>query len=315
MRLVFMGTPDFAVPCLDALMRSSHRVAGVVTGPDRTRGRGLKESHPPVKRLALERGIPVAQPEILDSPDFLETLRDWNADCFAVVAFRILPPAVFRMPPRGTVNVHASLLPKYRGAAPIQWAVIRGETETGVTTFFIEERVDTGDWIFQDRTAVGPLETAGELAIRLSALGAACLVRTLDAIERGGLERHPQTGEPTTAPKLESGHGLIAWNESARAVADRIRGLSPKPGAFTFWRGKRLRCLRAVPEAEGGGAPGTVLQADGNGFRIAAGEGSVRLVEVQMECGSALDAAAFLCGHAVAKGERLEGRFSAGIPR
>jgi methionyl-tRNA formyltransferase len=309
MRLVFMGTPEFAVHSLDRLIADGHSIAGVVTQPDRPRGRGLRVCESAVKEAAREHGLPVLQPEDLNDAAFLAGLREWDADCFIVVAFRMLPEAVWTLPRSGAVNLHASLLPKYRGAAPIQWAVINGETETGVTTFFIEKKMDTGDWILQRRTVIDPEETAGELHDRLAVLGADCLSETVNRIEAATATRTRQQGEPTPAPKIRPEHCRIDWNRSAPAVVNLVRGLSPAPGAYTEWEGKRLRvCGAAVsPEADmpGSALPGTVLEAEGNRLRVAAAEGGVAIRSLQLECGRPMNAADFLRGHRLRPGSML----------
>jgi methionyl-tRNA formyltransferase len=306
MRLVYMGTPEFAVPGLKRLIEDGHSVAGLVTQPDRPRGRGLRVCEPAIKKAAADAGIPVLQPENLTDPDFLEALRKWEAECFIVVAFRLLPEAVWTLPPAGTVNLHASLLPLYRGAAPIQWAIIRGETETGVTTFYIERKMDTGDWILQHRTAIHPEETAGELHDRLSVIGAECLSETVRRIEAGTASRTRQHGEPSTAPKILPEHGRIDWTRPGRDVSNLIRGLSPFPGAYTFWEGKRLRlCGGRSWDGPARAVPGTVLDAACGLLRVAAGQGGVEIRSLQLECGRPMETADFLRGHRIRPGTVL----------
>jgi methionyl-tRNA formyltransferase len=302
-----MGTPEFAVPSLQKLIESTHLVVGVVTRPNRPKGRGLRVAFSPIKRLALETGIPVAQPADLKDPGFQRQLKEWNADCFLVVAFRILPPEVFTLPRKGTVNLHASLLPRYRGAAPIQWAVINGETETGVTTFFIERKVDTGDWILQERTPIGPGETAGELHDRLAMVGADCLLKTVHLIAGGNAVRVRQEGEVTPAPKITPEHCRINWQRPAGDVVNLIRGLSPHPGAYTVWNGKRLKLFTAhsLPGDDPQTAPGTVVVADEEGLTVASGNGRVLVRRVQLECGQPMPAGDFLRGHCVVAGTFL----------
>jgi methionyl-tRNA formyltransferase len=306
MRLVYMGTPDFAVPGLKRLIEDGHSIAGIVTQPDRPRGRGLRVCEPAIKKAAVDAGIPVLQPENLTDPDFLEALRKWDAECFIVVAFRLLPEAVWTQPPAGTVNLHASLLPRYRGAAPIQWAIIRGETETGVTTFYIERKMDTGDWILQRRTAIHPEETAGELHDRLSVIGAECLSETVQRIEAGTATRTRQQGEPSTAPKILPEHGRIDWTRPGRDVSNLIRGLSPFPGAYTFWEGKRLRLCACRPwDGTTRAVPGTVLDSACGLLRVAAGQGGVEISSLQLECGKPMETAEFLRGHRISPGTVL----------
>jgi methionyl-tRNA formyltransferase len=261
-----------------------------------------------VKMKALSAGIPVTQPADLEEAGFLDKLASWNADLFIVVAFRILPRSVFELPPRGTVNVHASLLPKYRGAAPIQWAILRGDRETGVTTFFIEPRVDAGDWILQERTPIGPEENAGQLHDRLALLGAECLLRTVNLIGECKAKRTPQTGEPSTAPKIIPSDYRIRWNEPAQAVVNRIRAFAPKPGAFTEWHGMRIKCFRAQESGPGdavGVVPGTVINVRDGTWSVAAGKGAVSLLEIQPESGTVMTAADFLRGYRVRTGDTL----------
>lgn len=313
MRLVFMGTPEFAVPSLKILFESGHVLAGIVTQPDRPKGRGLRVGFSAVKRFAMEKGLPVLQPENLADPAFLQALKDWQADCFIVVAFCLLPREVFSLPPGGTVNLHASLLPRYRGAAPIQWAVIRGEAETGVSTFFIEEKIDTGACILQERTAIRPDETAGELHDRLALIGAGCLLRTVDLIAEGKAVGTPQRGEATPAPKIRPEQCLIDWRKSAAEVVNFIRGLSPRPGAFTFWNGRRLKLFHAETrpvEAEHP-APGTVVRVDRESLCVASGDGCVQVRAVQLECGQAMDIGAFLRGHCMVRGSVFDNSMKA----
>ena len=307
MRLVFMGTPEFAVPSLRELIESPHPVVGVVTQPDRPSGRGLQVAAPSVKRLALEAGLPLAQPADLKEPGFHRQLIEWNADCFVVVAFRILPQEVFELPPKGTVNLHASLLPRYRGAAPIQWAIMRGETETGVTTFFIERKVDAGDWILQEKTSIDPDETAGELHDRLARIGADCLLKTVDLIAGGKADRTRQEGVATPAPKILPEHCRIDWRRPAVEVVNFIRGLSPHPGAYTVWNGKRVKLFKAgsLSGEFSLTAPGTVVRADEEGLTVASGNGQVIIRKIQLECGQAMTVGDFLRGHCIVSGTVL----------
>ncbi len=307
MRLVFMGTPEFAVPSLRELLRSGHQVVAVVTVPDKPAGRGLRVRSSPVKKFAVEKNLPVLQPVDLRAPEFLEQLHSLNADLCVVVAFRILPPEVFTLPPKGTVNLHASLLPKYRGAAPIQWAIIRGERETGVTTFFIEERVDTGDMILQEKIAIGEEETAGELSKRLAELGAVVLRRTVDLIAEGKAPRRKQHGRATRAPKITREMCRIDWQKPAVEVHNLIRGLSPDPGAFTFWNGKEIKIYRSRPhDARTDFGPGTVVGVDDDQINVATGSGVVSILEMQLAGRRRMSAAEFLRGHKLEPGDVFE---------
>ena len=310
MRVVYMGTPDFAVPCLEALIgRAEHEVAGIVTAPDRPKGRGLKTVSSPVKDAALRHGIPLWQPDRLRDPGFLHALRALEADLFVVVAFRILPSGLLDIPPRGSVNLHPSLLPRYRGAAPIQWAVMSGDEETGVTTFLVERQVDAGDILCQETVPIGPEETAGELHDRLSRIGADLLLRTLDLLAADGIRPRPQTGDATPAPRIAREDGRIDWRLPARAIHNRVRGLNPVPMAFTTWRGKNLRVItsRTVCLGEdGGGEPGGIVYADERrGVTVQTGDGGLELVRVQPEGRSRIDGAEFLRGYRPAVGDRF----------
>jgi len=235
LRIVFMGTPDFAVTSLQRLLGAGCTVVAVVTAPDRPSGRGLQLSPSPVKKAAEAASLPVLQPEKLRDPAFLAALQAYNADLFVVVAFRMLPEVVWSMPTIGTFNLHGSLLPQYRGAAPINWAIINGDTETGVTTFFIEKEIDTGQMIFQDREPIYPDDTAGSLHDRLMERGASLVVQTVRAIEAGDYPRHPQPAadDLKPAPKLSRETTEINWNQPARDIRNFVRGLSPYPAAWT----------------------------------------------------------------------------------
>jgi methionyl-tRNA formyltransferase len=305
MRIVFMGTPGFAVFSLIKLASSSHNIVGVVTRPDKPKGRGRRMTSSPVKKEADKLGLPVYQPEDLNAPDFIEWLRHRQADCFVVVGFRILPLEVFELPHEGTVNLHASLLPRYRGAAPIQWALIRGEKKTGVTTFFIEKKVDTGDMILQAEISIEPEETAGELHDRLGEVGGDLLVRTMDLIAAGSVKRISQTGTPSKAPKILPEHCRIDWAESARRIVNRIRGLSPRPGAFSTWENRRIKILRACVDDEQETAashPGRIALAEKDAIIIETGEGCIRIQELQMEGKQKMSAGEFLRGREVPVG-------------
>ena len=239
MRVVFLGTPDFAVATLDAIYNSQHEVVGVVTAPDKPAGRGLKMQSSEVKNYAEEKGISVLQPVKLKDPKFIEALTQWNADIFVVVAFRMLPQQVYEIPPMGAFNVHASLLPQYRGAAPIHWAIMNGETQTGVTTFFLNQEIDCGDLILQSKTDIFPHETTGELYDRLKIMGAELALKTLSLVEKGDFTPLPQPQMQATelnlAPKIHKEDTVIDWNDTAKNIINKIRGLSPYPGAVTFF--------------------------------------------------------------------------------
>lgn len=309
MRIVFMGTPDFALTSLCTLLDSPHDVIGVVTQPDRPQGRGLQLTAPPVKRVALENGIPVFQPERIRDESFLLELRALKADLFVVVAFRILPSVVLSIPPKGAVNLHASLLPKYRGAAPIQWAIVNGETETGVTTFFIERQVDTGHILLQRTVSIRPDETAGELHDRLTEVGATLVQETVDLIDTD--QAHPvlQCGEPSAAPKLIKADGKLDWTTSAQAIHNRIRGLNPFPMAYTTRGDRTIRVIRSrlrpditVTEAQSGEI--VAVEHDGD-IVVQTGTGCIALMTVQPEGRRRMSAGEFVRGYRIRPGERL----------
>ncbi|MDW8229183.1 MAG: methionyl-tRNA formyltransferase [Saprospiraceae bacterium] len=284
MRIVFMGTPEFAVPSLQILWENGYDIPAVITAPDKPGGRlGLMQS--PVKKFALERGLPLLQPEKLKNPIFIEELRACRADLQVVVAFRMLPEVVWAMPPLGTLNLHASLLPKYRGAAPIHWAIINGEAETGLTTFLLRHEIDTGDILFQERLAIGENETAGELHDRMMLIGAQLVLRTVQALERGEAHPRPQAdAEATHAPKIFTDTCHIRFDQPTLQVHNFIRGLSPHPGAWALLEGKVFKILRTLK----GYAPPTlppghfVFPPEG-GVKVTTTDGHVQLLEVQLE--------------------------------
>lgn len=296
MNIVFMGTPEFAVPSLRALLEAGETVSGVFTQPDKPKGRGYKLVPPPVKALALEQEIPVYQPKSLKTGEAEEILRELNPDLIVVVAYgKILPKAVLELPKHGCVNVHGSLLPKYRGAAPIQWTVLNGDPVGGVTTMFMAEGLDTGDMLLKAETLVEADETASELYDRLSGVGAGLLIDTIEAIKQGTLESRPQKEEEATlAPMLTKEMGQIDFSKPAKEVHNQIRGLSEWPCAFTSFDGKRLKVYHAKL-SEQSGTPGELL--DVKRFLVACGEGAVELTEVQYEGSKRMPGDAFLRGH------------------
>jgi len=308
MKLVFMGTPDFAVPSLDKLFQSSHQVVAVVTGPDKPVGRGQKLRPTPVKKLALSYGVPIFTPDKLSAPDFITELNKIQADLFVVVAFKILPVSVFTIPPLGTINLHASLLPKYRGAAPINWAIINGERETGVTTFFIEEKVDTGGWILQQKIAIGEEETAGELHDKLSLIGANVLVETVDLIAQGRAKKSKQSGEVTKAPKITRSFCRIDWGKDAQSIFNLIRGLSPYPRAFSTLKGKEIKILRSkvvAVDSITNQTPGSVVAVEKDRLIVNTGRGRLAITELQPENKRQMSTAEYLLGHKVSVGDRF----------
>lgn len=308
MRIVFMGTPEFAVPSLEALLRSDDEVVGVVTQPDRPKGRGHQLVPPPVKLVAERAGIPVLQPLKIRTPEFLQALSAWQPDLIAVAAYgRILHTPILRLPPRGCVNVHGSLLPKYRGAAPVQWAVINGETITGITTMLMDEGMDTGPMLLQEKVEILPDDTAGTLAPRLAELGGRLLVDTITQLKAGTLTPKKQDdSQATLAPLLKKEDGLIDWTMGATALANRIRGLSPWPGAYTFLGDERWNIWRAVASV---GAttdkPGTIVAVNKQGIVVATGDGVLEIREIQTANSKRMSVGQFLAGHRVVPGRQL----------
>ncbi len=289
MRIVFMGTPEFAVASLDALIESGSEIVGVVTAPDKPAGRGQKVSESAVKQYAVAKGLKVLQPEKLKNEQFLEELKALNADLQVVVAFRMLPEVVWTMPPLGTINLHASLLPQYRGAAPINWVLINGEKESGVTTFFLKHDIDTGDILFTEKVTLTGHETAGELHDRLMYKGAGLLVKTVKGIESGRYTELPQAHlaegvELRHAPKIFKDDCKINWNQPAEKIYNFIRGLSPYPTAFTTLQDKILKVFRAEYEiTETNSEPGEFFSDNRTYLKAAALDGFVSLTDIQLE--------------------------------
>jgi methionyl-tRNA formyltransferase len=298
MNVIFMGTPDFAVPSLDVLVANGFSPIAVVTGEDKPRGRGLEMSPTPVKRSALRHGLHVLQPASLKSPEFAEGIRILQPDLIVVVAFRILPREIFSLARLGSFNLHASLLPKYRGAAPINWAIIKGETETGVTTFFLEEKVDTGSVILQRRVPISPEDDAGTLHDRLATVGAEAVLDTVRAIKQGRCEtRRQDNALASPAPKLFREQCRIDWSQSAVAVHNFVRGLSPHPAAFSMMGDTVLKVFRsAVLSSTAAGAPGQMSVA-GQHLHVSAADRDLAILELQMEGRKRMTAAEFLRGY------------------
>jgi methionyl-tRNA formyltransferase len=309
MRIVFMGTPAFAVPSLEALVKSEDQVVGVVTQPDRPKGRGQEIIPPPIKVVCQREGIPLLQPSKMKAPEFLEALRQWKPDVITVTAFgRILPPAILTLPPRGCINVHGSLLPKYRGAGPVQWAVIRGERETGITTMLMDEGMDTGAMLLQERVVIHPNDTAGTLAPRLAEVGGRLLVETLRQLKAGTLKPQPQDhSQATLAPLLKKEDGLIDWTWPARDIANRVRGLSPWPGAYTYVNGERWILWRlAVSEEPQGETAGVVTKVAKDRIDVATGDGTIQILEIQPSNSRRMTVTQYLAGHRLAVGTSLQ---------
>ncbi len=302
-----MGTPEFAVPSLKALCDNGYEVVGVFTQPDRPKGRGNKVVASPVKQLAVERGIPVFQPQRIRR-DGVEDLSSLAPDLCVTAAFgQILSQEILDIPRIGTVNVHASLLPKHRGSAPINWAILQGDDVVGVTTMMTDKGIDTGDMLLKAETACLPGETAGELTLRMAELGANLLIDTLRAMETGTLERIPQDHENMTYdPMLTKEMGVIDWSAPAKDIVNRIHGLNPWPGCSTLAAEGRLKLLRAEI-ADGAGQPGEILVADAKqGLIIAAGEGAVRVTQLQAPGGKPMSSRDYLRGHPMTAGTVLK---------
>lgn len=306
-RTVFMGTPDFALPTLQGLIEAGVDLCGVFTQPDRPRGRGKVMAPPPVKTLALQCGLPVFQPGKLRDPAAVEQLRALQPDLIVVVAYgQILPESILEIPRYGCINVHASLLPRYRGAAPINKAVMDGEQVTGVTTMLMDAGLDTGDMLVKRATEIGSEETAGQLHDRLALLGREAMEETLRRLCDGTLRPEPQDDARSCyAPMLKKEDGRIDWNSPATVIHNLVRGLSPWPGAFTHWNGQMLKLGRTIPEENAEAIPGTVLSADAGGVRVACGRGVLRVGELQLAGRKNLPASEFLRGADLTAGTRL----------
>ena len=304
--MVFMGTPAFACPILEALLVRADPVVGVVCQPDRPRGRGLGVSAPAVKRLAEANRLPVLQPERLRDAAFQDALRALAPDLVVVAAYgKILPRAVLDLPPRGCINVHASLLPRHRGAAPIAWSILAGDAVTGVTIMAMNEEMDAGDILLQRETPIAPDDTGGTLGERLARLGAAAIGEAIDGLQAGTLRPVPQPAAGVTfAPRIEREHCRLDWGRTAIELERQVRALAPSPSAFTTLGGKFLKVHRAAL-ATGTGPAGQVVAAGPDGLVVAAGTGALRLLEVQLEGRRRLSAAEFLIGHRLAPGTCL----------
>ncbi len=313
LRVVFMGTPEFACPTLQKLIDRGEDVIAVVTQPDRPKGRGQKTVPPPVKELAEKNGIPVLQPLKVRAPEFIEVLKGMKPDLIVVVAFgQILPKALLDIPEFGCINVHASLLPHYRGAAPLNWCIINGETETGVTTMLMDEGLDTGAMLVKKTTPIDPEEDTRSLHDRLSVLGAETLSETLDLLAAGKLDPEKQDDSLSCyAPMLKKEHGLIDWNREPLAIKNMIRGMSPWPGAFTWLDGKMVKIYKVrIHEMQdrNPAPPGTVLKVGKDGIEVACRGGAIIIDELQLEGRKRLPAGDFLAGCKILPGAVLGNR-------
>lgn len=309
MKIIFMGTPDFSVGTLEALVEAGHDVVLAVTQPDKPKGRGKEMQFTPVKECAIKHGIPVFQPRRVREPECIEELRKYNADVMVVVAFgQILPKEILEMTPYGCINVHASLLPKYRGAAPIQWAIIDGEEVTGVTTMQMDEGLDTGDMLLKTIIPIEKKETGGSLFDKLAESGAKLCVETLEGLAANTIVPEKQ-GETTTdyAKQIKKELGDIDWTKKAIEIERLIRGLTPWPSAYSNWNGKVMKIWDAeVSEGNTKELPGTIVHVEKDAFYVQTGEGLLKVCELQIPGKKRMDAGAFLRGYQVKAGERLE---------
>lgn len=326
MNIVFMGTPDFAKESLEAVYNDGHKILAVVTNPDKPQGRGMKLTPSPVKQYALEQNLPVLQPEkVKKNEEFLKQIKDLKPDVICVVAYgKILPKELLDVPEKGCINVHGSLLPKYRGAAPIQWAVLNGDTKTGITTMYMDVGMDTGDMILKEEVEIGENETTGELWNRLSKIGARLLTETLKQVEAGIAPRQPQGEDFTLAPMLEKEQAQIDWQKTAREIKNQVRGLNPIIGAYSYLNGKKIKFWRVDVISEGtfmdmyeefaeyayklkSIQPGTILYVnDKRGLYIKANEGILSVLEVQSENAKKMPVSDFLRGNKIQVADMFE---------
>lgn len=308
MRIVFMGTPDFSVPVLEALLESSHDVAAVFSQPDKPKGRGGRIEQTPVKKAALKGRIPVYQPEKVRDPESVSIIRDLKPDVIVVVAFgQLLPREILDIPPYGCINVHASLLPKLRGAAPIQWAVINGEAKTGITTMYMAEKLDAGDMLLKEEVKIGPEETGGSLHDKLSALGGSLLLKTLSQLEKGTAVRVKQDeSQSTYAGMLKKELGKLDFTKSAKELERLIRGCNPWPSAYTSLEGRTLKIWKAcVEEWDSNSQPGQIVKVEKEAFLVQTGQGILAVRELQLEGKKRMSAENFLRGFSLLEGTCL----------
>jgi len=308
LKLIFLGTAEFALPSLKIILSSPHKIIAVVTQPDRPKGRGQKVIFSAVKTLAVSQNLSVLQPEKIRDPAFLEVLRDLHPELMVVVAYgQILSPSVLAIPPLGCINVHASLLPKYRGAAPIARAVLEGESKTGVVTMFMDAGMDTGPLLLREETPISLEDTTGTLHERLSKMGADLLLKTLQDLERGTLTPQPQDdSQASLAPKITKEEGRIRWESPAGRLSNLLRAFDPWPGAFTAWTGRTIKLFSPVLTGSGTQErPGTILQSSTQGLTIATGDGVLGVREVQLENRPRMSVAEFLKGHSLPPGVQL----------
>ncbi|MBM4137314.1 MAG: methionyl-tRNA formyltransferase [Nitrospira sp.] len=302
MRIVFFGTPSFAVPSLSALLQSGEDISAVVTQTDKRKGRNRTLSPPPVKEFSLERGIRILQPINIKDPLFLSELSAIQPEAIVVVAYgKILPVEILQLPLLGCINVHASLLPKYRGAAPIQWAIISGEKKSGITTMLMDEGLDTGDILLQEETDIAKDDNAETLGKKLSELGAFLLIKTLKGIKKGSVHPIPQRGIPSYAPSLKKDDGKIDWSKAAHEIFNLIRGVYPWPGAYCYFNKERIK-INHVKVIQGSGLPYRIEKAGAGELLIGTGDGLISIVEIQPEGKKPMSATAFLQGRRLKEG-------------
>lgn len=308
MRIIFFGTPDFAVPSLNKLISSGENVVSVVTQPDRVKGRGHLLSRPPVKESALSQGIPVLQPAGIRSEEFLATMADMKPDMIVVVAYgRIIPPDLLALPPKGCINVHASLLPKYRGAAPIQWSIVHGESKTGVTTMLMDKGLDTGDILLMQETEILPDDNAVTLGNRLSEMGADLLMATIRGILSETIRPVPQSGESTYAPIIKKEDGRIIWTKSAQEIFNLTRGMYPWPGGQCLFESEKITVISSrVADAEASETAGSIVKIRGDELHVGTGMGILALLELKPEGKKTMTGAAFARGRHIREGMKFE---------
>jgi len=308
MKIIYFGTPEFAVPSLQALIESGEDVVSVVTQPDKLKGRGHKLSQPPVRELALSSGIRVLQPSGIRTPEFFDEMAGLAPDIIVVVAYgKILPPSLLKLPPLGCVNVHASLLPQYRGAAPIQWALINGDEKTGITTMFMDEGMDTGDILLKEEVKIDEEDNAYTLSCRLSLVGASLLIKTLRGLKDKSIRPVPQSGKPTFAPPLKKENGRINWSLSAREISNLIRGTYPWPGAYCYLNGEKINIIKAGVVANNNkGVVGRIEEITVSGILVSTGEGRLAVSEVKPEGKKIMSASALMNGRRLKEGAAFD---------
>lgn len=304
MRIIYFGTPFFAVPSVYALLKNGADIAAVVTQPDKIKGRGHKLSQPPVKETALSEGIPVLQPDNIRTDDFYVEISKYIPECIIVVAYgKIIPPSILNLPPMGCVNVHASVLPKYRGAAPIQWALINGEKRTGITTMMMDKGMDTGDILMQEEIEIQKEDNAMTLSDKLSELGASLLIKTMSALYARTIKPFPQSGEPTYAPPLRKESGRIDWTLSADEINNLIRGTYPWPGAYFYLNDERVGILKAgIADYDHNNSPGRIEEIGNKEIIVSTGKGLLTISKVRPQGKQTMDATAFIRGRRLQKG-------------